>query len=93
MKARVHNPASGHYMAYGGRGIRICAEWDASFEAFRDWALKSGYDPEAAFGECTIDRIDVNGNYEPNNCRWVDLKVQAQNKRKAVRKCRQDTIR
>lgn len=81
IKNRVHNPKCERYMSYGGRGIKMCPEWEQSFEAFRDWALLTGYDPAAPYGVCTIDRIDVNGNYEPSNCRWVDLKTQATNKR------------
>jgi hypothetical protein len=45
--------------------------------------MANGYDPKAKRGECTIDRIDVDGNYEPSNCRWVDMKTQVQNKQKA----------
>lgn len=81
MKQRCYNPAKANYSDYGGRGITVCDEWRESFEAFRDWALSSGYDPNAPTGKCTLDRIDVDGNYEPSNCRWVDAKVQANNKR------------
>lgn len=49
---------------------------------FRIWALNNGYNPNAKFGKCTIDRINVNGNYEPSNCRWITIQEQAKNKRK-----------
>lgn len=81
IKRRIYNPHTKKYPIYGGRGIKMCDEWTHSYESFRDWALANGYDPNAKFGVCTIDRIDPNGDYEPSNCRWVDLKVQAQNKR------------
>jgi len=62
-------------MNYGGRGIKICDEWD-SYEAFRDWSLANGYEEGLS-----IDRIDNDGNYEPSNCRWVDAKTQGNNRR------------
>lgn len=80
MKARCQNPKTEQYHNYGGRGIKVCQEWQ-KYEPFRDWAMSHGYNPNASFGQCTIDRIDVDGNYEPSNCRWVDLKTQANNKR------------
>ena len=58
----------------------MCDEWQ-DFGKFREWALDNGYDEQAERGECTIDRIDPFGNYEPNNCRWISLKEQAYNKR------------
>ena len=82
MKYRCYNKNAPNYKNYGGRGISVCDEWQ-EFEPFYRWALQSGYDPDAPRGECTIDRIDVNGNYEPSNCRWVDMKVQRKNQRSA----------
>lgn len=80
------------YKYYGGRGIAVCSEWRNSYLAFKEWALNHGYKDNL-----TIDRIDVNGNYEPFNCRWVDIKEQSKNKRNnvmytidGVTKCLQD---
>lgn len=83
MKRRCLNEKSEEYENYGGRGIKICQEWlgERGFENFRKWAIQNGYDYDAPRGQCTIDRIDVNGNYEPDNYRWTDLITQANNKR------------
>ena len=75
MKRRCTNANEKSYYLYGGRGISVCEEW-LSYEAFRDWAIENGYNDSLS-----IDRINVNGDYEPNNCRWVDIKIQANNKR------------
>lgn len=64
---------------YGGRGILVCKEWKESIHNFVEWALASGYQDHL-----TIDRIDVNGNYEPGNCRWVTMADQARNRRSNV---------
>lgn len=81
IKKRCYNPKFVQYKDYGGRGISVCDEWRNNYSAFRDFAMSHGYDPSAKFGECTIDRIDVNGNYCPENCRFVDMKTQRHNRR------------
>lgn len=81
MKQRCYNPNEPSYPGYGGRGIKVCDDWRDSFESFQAWALQTGYDENAPYGVCTLDRINVNGNYEPSNCRWVSAKVQAGNRR------------
>ena len=81
MKYRCYNKNHKNYKDYGGRGISIDPRWK-DFAAFRDWAMANGYDETAPYGQCTIDRIDTNGNYCPENCRWTDMKTQRQNQRK-----------
>ncbi len=83
MKNRCYNPNTDEYQNYGGRGITVCSEWigEHGAENFIKWALKSGYDENADFGQCTIDRIDVDGNYCPENCKWSTMKEQGNNKR------------
>ena len=76
MKQRCYSETSHAFKYYGGRGIAICDEWLADFQNFYDWAIKNGYEKGLS-----IDRIDVNGNYEPSNCRWADDKTQARNTR------------
>lgn len=80
MRQRCNNPNQQSYHNYGGRGISICKEWD-DYSVFRDWAFANGYQDDAVRGELTLDRIDVNGNYCPSNCRFVDMVTQANNKR------------
>lgn len=76
MKQRCNNPKNKNYEKYGGRGIKICAEWLNDPKKFFDWAIKNGYKEGLS-----IDRIDVNGNYEPDNCRWADNETQCLNQR------------
>ena len=75
IKYRCLNPNSTRYRYYGGRGIMICDEWKESFVSFMEWSNKNGYDDSL-----TIDRIDNNGNYEPNNCRWTTQLQQGHNR-------------
>lgn len=77
--------ATERYKDWGGRGITVCEEWKNDFTEFEKWAIENGYDETAKRGSCTIDRINVDGNYEPSNCRWADAKTQAHNRRKKLR--------
>jgi hypothetical protein len=71
---RCFNPANKRWNRYGGRGISVCDEWVANGRVFYKWCLENGYEPGLQ-----IDRINVHGNYEPNNCRFVTAKVQQRN--------------
>lgn len=80
IKSRCLVETASGFKNYGGRGISICDEWKNSFLAFSEWAFANGYSDSL-----TIDRIDVNGDYSPDNCRWVSMSVQQLNKRLSSR--------
>lgn len=75
MKARCYRKTMKRYERYGGRGIIVCEEWKNSFIAFKNWAMANGYKDDL-----TLDRINVDGNYEPNNCRWISNLEQQSNR-------------
>ena len=80
MRNRCNWEKDREYQHYGGRGITVCDEWQNSFEPFMKWALSHGYNDTL-----TIDRINVDGNYEPDNCRWITRKEQNNNMTSNVR--------
>ena len=80
MKQRCSNPNNKEYSKYGGKGISVCSEWANSYPVFREFMLSHGYDPNAPFGKCTIDRINNDGDYEPNNCRIITIQEQQHNR-------------
>lgn len=79
MKARCLNPKNPEYKNYGGRGISVCDAWLEDFINFKDWAFNNGYTENL-----TIERINVNGNYEPDNCTWIAKSEQLKNTTKTI---------
>lgn len=80
MKSRCFIQSVPCFKHYGGRGITVCDEWKDNFQAFYDWAMSHGYSDDLS-----IDRIDVDGNYCPENCRWATWSEQRRNQRKVVK--------
>ena len=76
LKDRVLNPKNKSYIDYGGRGITVCEEWKNDFMSFYNWSMENGYSDDLS-----LDRIDNDGNYEPNNCRWATRTIQSRNQR------------
>ena len=84
MKQRCYNNNHKQYKNYGGRGIKICELWLKDYNTFKRWCIANGYDYNADYGECTIDRINVNGDYETNNCRFITLAEQNRKKQNNI---------
>ncbi len=82
LNARCYLESNHKYAIYGGRGIAVCREWQrqSGFSSFKNWALANGYNDNLS-----IDRIDNDGNYEPSNCRWVNNKIQCNNRNSNVK--------
>ncbi|MDY6153313.1 MAG: hypothetical protein SPI06_07870 [Terrisporobacter sp.] len=80
IKSRCYNSKDKNFKYYGEKGVLLCDKWLNNFEEFYNWSMDNGYEDNL-----TIDRINVNGNYEPSNCRWVDMKTQANNRTSSIK--------
>ena len=80
MKRRCNNPNDKSYPEYGGRGIKVCPEWESEYLNFKKWALENGW-----INGLSIDRLDNNKGYSPDNCRFITHQANCQNRRKAKR--------
>lgn len=83
MLNRCENPNEYAYKWYGAKGIKVCEEWH-DYAVFREWAMATGYDETAVSHQCSIDRINGDMDYCPDNCRWVDAKAQSNNRKSNV---------
>ena len=80
MKNRCNNKNNKCYKNYGARNIKVCNDWEQNYLIFYNWAIENGYDEKAKRGVYTLDRIDTNKNYEPNNCRFITIQEQQNNR-------------
>lgn len=80
IRQRCNNPNHISYKYYGGKGIKVCSEWDNDFMSFKKWALETGYDETLPRGAQTIERKDTNKDYCPENCEWKTIQEQQRNK-------------